>query len=232
MKNALVVVVSTAMCSLLFASDASQDTPERPNAVSPVYLSQLSPQRVSVYTDDHWGFGSQGLVGDRTESRIVVNGEPSPHGLGTHPRSDSDARVLYRLNKSFGQFVGAVGINDTSPGFSTPLTFQILGDGRELWNSQPIHETKKLEYFDVSVKGVDRLELVVHCPGYLSGAHAVWVEPALYRHCISPIEIRRPAPDERFQRSRRAVFDCSEVIDPCQRFWGRGSCAPLCLPAR
>lgn len=219
MNSVLVVVVVAAMCSPLFAADASQGTPERPSALSPIYLSQLNAQRVSVYTDDYWGYGSQGLLGDTAESRIVVNGERSPHGLGTHPRSNSDARVVFRLNQSFEQFVGAVGVNDTSPGFSTPLTFQILGDGRELWSSQPIRETKKLEHFDVSVKGVDRLELVVHCPGNLSGAHAVWVEPALYRVGTSAVEVQRPAPNQQSQRCCWAVPGCSQVFDPCQRCW-------------
>lgn len=45
MKNAIVVVDSAAMCSRLFALDPSQDSPERPNVVSPREVKRSSHAR-------------------------------------------------------------------------------------------------------------------------------------------------------------------------------------------
>lgn len=72
----------------------------------------------------------------------------------------------------------AAAINDSAWGrTATALTFRVLGDGRELWKSKPLNEAGSSEPFDVSIVGVDRLELFVDCPGPYDYGHGVWLDP-------------------------------------------------------
>ena len=65
---------------------------------------------------------------------------------------------------------------------NTPLTFRVLGDGKVLWKSAPVEAKGQPQACKVGVRGIDKLELFVDCPGESPGAaHAVWVEPRLHR---------------------------------------------------
>ncbi len=151
---------------------------------APVYLSDLPPLWVSTYTDRYWGFGNHGFLGARTNGalhRITVNGKAFEHSLGTHPPPGESSRVVYALGRRFKTFFGSVGISDIKSLSRSALTFKIVGDGRSLWCSKPIDTPRRLMEFGVNVQDMDRLELVVHCPGSNHAAHAVWIEPRLQR---------------------------------------------------
>ena len=143
-----------------------------------VYLSDLGPVHVATYNVDNWGFGNKGFVGNGN-ARISVNGEKSPHGLGVHAHSNGASRVAYALDTGFSRIVGKAALNDLARGTLTPLTFQILGDDKALWTSSPVQAANVVQSFDVSVAGVKKLELLVHCPGPNHAASAVWFEPRL-----------------------------------------------------
>jgi hypothetical protein len=64
-------------------------------------------------------------------------------------------------------------------GIATPLTFQVKGDGRTLWESDPVQEFDKPQWLDIDVSGVDVLHLKVVCPGFCGYARAVWLDPFL-----------------------------------------------------
>jgi hypothetical protein len=82
------------------------------------------------------------------------------------------------LGKRYRRFKCAAAINDSACGrTATALTFRIVGDGHELWKSQPLKVTGSSEPFDVDVADVDKLELFVDCPGPHGWGHAVWLEP-------------------------------------------------------
>ncbi len=116
------------------------------------------------------------------EIPIVVRGQTSPYGLYMHPDSDGSARAAFSLGGQYHRFRGAAAIDDTARNLTaTALTFRIVGDGRELWKSTPLKETGASETFDVEVKGINELELLVDCPGDNGHAHSVWVEPRLER---------------------------------------------------
>lgn len=63
----------------------------------------------------------------------------------------------------------------------TPVTFVVLGDGKTLWTSKPIKVSGSLQKCNISVAGVEVLELRAMCPGPAGGAYAVWVEPHVTR---------------------------------------------------
>jgi hypothetical protein len=82
-------------------------------------------------------------------------------------------------------------------GIVTPLTFQVIGDGRTLWESDRVLEYDKPQSFDINVSGVDILHLKVICPGWCSYARAVWLDPFLQNPEKVPAQkgFQKPAPE-------------------------------------
>jgi hypothetical protein len=129
--------------------------------------------------------------------RIRVKGEESPHGLSLCPDSNTFAGVKYRLNKTGVTFITSAALNDTvgAPGMPpgvgkipTPLTFEVWGDGKLLWRSKPVNEAGIVQECNVSVAGVEVLDLRMQCPGDCTNASGVWVEPRIVNPASGPIE--------------------------------------------
>jgi serine/threonine protein kinase/Tol biopolymer transport system component len=138
-----------------------------------VYLDEL--------TETEWkGHGRLGT--QRTEylgKPLAWRGRTPDHLLFTHPPQDAPASVTYALDSRFESLSATVGIADSSIGSNSPLTFRVLGDGRELWKSPPIQMPTDEAMFSVSVAGVRELRLEVAAAGGHTGAHTVWIEPRL-----------------------------------------------------
>jgi hypothetical protein len=73
--------------------------------------------------------------------RIRVNGKEAPNGLSMCPDSNTYACAKYRLGRTAATFRASAALNDSAgaagapPGVGripTPLTFQVLGDGKVL----------------------------------------------------------------------------------------------------
>ena len=104
--------------------------------------------------DGHWGgiyladlTPVQKHVGGDLEGRAVTMGRKrKQHSLWTrtsipHP----PATVEYVLGRQYSQLSGAVGIEDSAKADRTRVStsFQIIGDGKVLWTSQPLREPGK-----------------------------------------------------------------------------------------
>src|SRR5205823_5351646 len=94
------------------------------------------------------------------------------------------AYVAYDLNERFQIFKTTAGIadsiNDGKPEMGAgPFTFTVTGNGKLLWQSQPLQKPGEVDPCQVSVDGISRLILQIHCPGSASDAEPVWVEPRL-----------------------------------------------------
>jgi hypothetical protein len=57
----------------------------------------------------------------------------------------------------------------------------VIGDGKELWQSGVVRQPGRTESCSLDVGSVEVLELRVRAEGSHFGAHAVWVEPRLFR---------------------------------------------------
>jgi len=145
---------------------------------SSLYLSDISPILARTYTNHSHGFGSHGFVG-KNFRQIRVGGKLFLHGLGTHPLRNSGASITYDIGGKFSEFTGGVAIDDNIPRSATPLTFEIIGDGRQIWISRPVQRGGMPQAFKVSVKRIKRLTLIVRCPGDMGNAWAVWLDPKL-----------------------------------------------------
>lgn len=155
------------------------DVRSDPESASSVYLSELDALKVDrIVRDSVWDLSKNTI--DKLGRPLSVNGVHYDHGLGYNPNlSGGRSRITYSIAGKYARFRGLVGINDTSHRFMSVLTVRILGDGRELWASEPIEHTRVTESFDVSVRHVKILELVVDCGGHAGDAHVAWLNPRL-----------------------------------------------------
>lgn len=173
-----VVLVITSLAALAGAQTAAP--PAEPGAV---YLSDLPEEKPVV---GFGAFGKNGQMGFQS-LRIVVNGKPSPKGLSTHAKAKGQASVGYFLGGQYATFKTEVAVNDNAVGkFKSSLTFIIKGDGKELWRSTEVTKAAVTQAAEISVAGVQKLELIVDCPGAYDYAQAVWIEPRLFKTGAAP----------------------------------------------
>ncbi len=156
---------------------AAKDVPQ-PNAAATigrgVYLVELQPLESNVRP-------LVGIADHKTRRPITVKGVDSVHGLFLHPPCDhGTAYIVFNLGGKYRRLRAQVAINDganAGRGPDTPLTFRVMGDGKQLWKSSPMRRCGRAQDCDISVAGVALLVLLVDCPGRDFCAHAVWVEP-------------------------------------------------------
>jgi hypothetical protein len=147
-----------------------------------VFLSEMQEIEVKM---GPWRFG-KGDHGNPEASHISLGEEKSPHGLGMHPPENGIAFSRYSLKKAGTSFHAKVVIINGSPppGIATasPVQFQVFGDGKPLWQSEPSRLANNVEECNVGIEGVDVLTLCVRCFGSSQGAHAVWWEPHIEKN--------------------------------------------------
>ena len=141
----------------------------------PTYLADLPEFDVKA---GPWPFTKKG-TGKDGKIPIAIAGVASPKGLGMAPPNRSYAAVKYRLDGKAILFKVRVALNDSVDRSLAPAVFEVLGDGKSLWKSNPISQSKKPQECMVNVVGVEVLELRVHAQGSHFNVHAVWAEPRL-----------------------------------------------------
>jgi hypothetical protein len=144
-----------------------------------IFLSELTETKAQgIVRDGMWDVSKDVMT--KSGRPLSVNGVRYQRGIGYNPSlSGGTSRITYALAGKYRRFSGLVAVNDSGGDFSAVLTFKVVGDGRELWRSQPYKEKKTTEPFDTDISGVDVLELVVDCDGRGQGAHVVWLDPRL-----------------------------------------------------
>jgi hypothetical protein len=75
--------------------------------------------------------------------------------------------------------VGVPTIEEKTGNPATGLIFEVLGDGKSLWKSEPVTVIDTFQTCAVKVEKVKTLTLKVHCPGANFWARSVWFEPVL-----------------------------------------------------
>jgi hypothetical protein len=146
------------------------------------YLSDL--QEFDVKSGP-WPVSKNGDLGNPEHRTIQVDGVQSPKGLSMHPPDGHYASVKYRPGKQASVFQAQVALNDSTTFVPAAAVFEVWGDGKRLWQSNPIKEPKRPQECRVDVAGVDVLELRVNATGSHFGLHAVWVEPRVLRDADS-----------------------------------------------
>lgn len=122
-----------------------------------------------------WGEPRYGVsVEDRP---VIIGGRLFDDVLGVHAKS----RVVYRLAGAYRRFSALAGLPDYLNGRGS-VVFKVLGDGDTLWSSGKIQSGDPPAAVDVSVEGVDRLELRVLSSGDgINFDHGCWLNPRLQK---------------------------------------------------
>ena len=141
------------------------------------YLSDLKEFDVKP---GPWPFSKNGATGDNGQQSILVGGQRAAKGLSMHPPTNDFSRVRYRLGGKAAFFEVTAALDDSVFLFGV-VGFEVLGDGKLLWKSEPMRQKGMPQSCRVRVKGVDVLELRTTVQGNQTGAHAVWVDPVLIR---------------------------------------------------
>lgn len=139
----------------------------------------LSDMKVKAFKA---GYGTLGLKGELGYERkmVMIEGAKKVRSLSICPEAKGEAWIKYDLRMRYRVLKGAVALNDTArPKAASAITFKVIGDGREIWKSEPIQVPRAKQVFKVDVTGVDELQLQVLCPEHNANAQAVWVDPVL-----------------------------------------------------
>jgi len=111
--------------------------------------------------------------------RMKFKGELCPHGMLLHPSTNSASYVTYDLAREAATFDARIGLTDDTRSSDDPLTFEVIGDGKVLWQSTPVKHWADSQSCHIWISGVHRLTLKVECPGSNHSAHAFWAEPSV-----------------------------------------------------
>jgi hypothetical protein len=111
---------------------------------------------------------------------VQVGGVLSPHGIFMHggPGFRPHPFVRFALKKQYKHFSAEVAMNDTA-GKWNGLSFVVIADGKEVWQSKEKYAGDAPERCEVDVTGVNSLTLEVRTVGQEMGAHGAWIEPRL-----------------------------------------------------
>ena len=106
----------------------------------------------------------------------------TPHCVYLHAPAKGSSQVSYPLAAKWSALQTSVGIpnpNQAGARISSPVTFEILGDGKVLWKSEPVTEFDAIQTAQVRVSGVKTLTLRTSCEAHNGYAQAHWLEPIL-----------------------------------------------------
>jgi formylglycine-generating enzyme required for sulfatase activity/serine/threonine protein kinase len=180
---------ANASTSPKFAASLPQTVSTSPAVVAPGPPSASKPAPslgAVVYLDDlsetDWknGIGELGKHGfDHNAEPFTWKGKQPANALFMSPKGNSTVIAGYALDGKYTLLSATTGFADNSGKVLQPLTFRVLGDGRELWKSPPIKKPKDEATFSVSVAGVHELRLEVEKLGGAGGTQVVWIDPRL-----------------------------------------------------
>jgi hypothetical protein len=121
-------------------------------------------------------------IGTVWNQPIIQGNRRGDNSIFLHAKPDSFTSVSYQLPTGQDLFESGVvvpKVKGEQGNPATPLVFEVWGDGRILWRSQPVAVMNQMQDCRVGIKGVRTLELRVVCPGRDNWGVAVWFEPRL-----------------------------------------------------
>jgi len=151
--------------------------PEPKPKPAPAYLSSMQP--IEKRLQNGW-FD----IGSVWKVPITHGGRRGERSIFLHAQPNGFSAVKYRFTPGYDYFESGVvvpKVKEEQGNPATPLIFEVWGDERLLWRSQPVATMNQMQGCRVGVKGVTTLELRVVCPGRDNWAVAVWFEPCLLK---------------------------------------------------
>jgi alpha-galactosidase len=154
MRTNLFLIGLLALCTTALAEET-------------VYLDSLD---ISRTTQD---FGQPRAKRSINRNPIKIAGQTYATGLGTHAVS----YLKLDLHGESTRFQAKVGVDDDAGNAQASVVFQIIGDGKTLFDSGVMHWKDAAKDVDVNLAGVKKLELKVDDAGDgISYDHADWAD--------------------------------------------------------
>jgi hypothetical protein len=111
---------------------------------------------------------------------LQIGGTKYPRGIGTHAESTIEYD-LAKLGRSYGRFRSEVGV-DSEVGPSGSVVFQVLADGKKVYDSGLLTGGQPAKTIQLDIAGVKRLKLIVRDGGDgIASDHADWAGARLSR---------------------------------------------------
>jgi hypothetical protein len=132
------------------------------------YLSTLTPTSATT------GYGTIQKDKSINGNAITLRGTVYAKGIGTHAVST----IVFALGGKYTTFISDVGVDDevTAQGGTGSVDFQVIGDGKVLFDSGVLTNASPIVNISVSVVGVQTLTLVATngVAGSINYDHADW----------------------------------------------------------
>ncbi len=151
------------------------------SAIASAAPFSLTPVTVPIttlpWTSATAGYGTVQINQSINGNPLNLHGVTYTTGLGTHAASS----ISYSLGGNYSVFSSDIGIDNEESGTSGAVDFQVLGDGRLLFDSGVLTSTSPTVHFAVNVTGVQILTLVANngIAGTINYDHADWAGAAL-----------------------------------------------------
>ena len=144
-----------------------------PTGQTLVYLSDIP------WVSATSGWGTTQLDASIKGNPITLRGTTYAKGIGTH----ADSTITYNLAGQYATFISDIGIDDEVGGHGS-VRFQVIGDGKVLFDSGALTGASPVVTINISVAGVQQLQLVAVAatPGNIDYAHADWAGAQLVKN--------------------------------------------------
>lgn len=155
-----IFLTSLALCGVM----SLQSCDKKP--LNQVWLDEFGQD--SSYVQD-WGMVE--INRSVVHTPLTVNGVVYERGIGAH----SISRLLYKVGGDAVSISGLAGADDQNL-FAGKLQFKIIGDKKVLWQSGVMQKGDPVKEFNVSLKGIDKVLLLVEeCGDGIMYDHADWL---------------------------------------------------------
>jgi alpha-galactosidase len=135
------------------------------------------------------GWGAPRADRSVTGQPLSVAGTKFEHGVGTHAKSS----LWIELGGGSERFLASVGVDDDVQSERASIAFQVLGDGRTLWESGVMRRGDPPKPVDVGLEGVQRLLLLVGDAGDgIDYDHADWADARFVVRGAEPTAVAAP----------------------------------------
>ena len=172
---------------------------------APVYISDI--QGAIILNSQDWGElgidccahapGQQGLP-------MQIKDRGYQKGLGSH----ANGRIVIDLGGAYSTFEAEVGVQWQGGGPGT-VSFKVLADDKEIFNSGRMTESTPAKLVNVSVVGAQELTLVAATEGSITNCAANWAQARLTRSAT-------PVADVAFETVDIAPFGRMVTWDPAR----------------
>jgi hypothetical protein len=146
------------------------------------YLVSLKHFDVKTWNKTFTNNGTLHYSESAVAEKIKVKGEFVPHSIFLHPPTDKEySQVKYPLGGKWTVLQTTIGVpkikDDQLDPFSG-LTFEVIGDDKSLWKSEPVTKMNTFQQCTINIEKIKTLTLRVHCDKF-GWAFAYWLEPIL-----------------------------------------------------